>query len=377
MKYNPCNLPWTHLYYHTDGNVYPCPLLIGNAEYSLGSNTNTIEELWNNSILRKLRVELLNGTPPKVCMNKCYSHINQCHNSYSDALKKDADRQRSITSKDGRCEPNHTLWYVLESNKCNLKCVYCTPDYSSCHAGYVKRALPVDYTQVYDVDKNVVEIWFSSGEPILQPSTYYILKDLIERNKLNVKIRLITNLTNTHYQGETPYPLLEQFTDVKVFGSWDTDGIQGENIRVNSNSEVIKNNIKFIKRHNVDFYLVSVMSILNIENYPNFHKRLYNEGLIKKDQIRYFNLSYPEHFRYSILPCKVKERIRIKLLEYKNWLIDSTDTYPNNCHPCEAVDKIIHCMMTGEGGHTGFSEQNNTTWYIEFLKWKKNQNASS
>ena len=114
MNHKPCNLPWTHLYYHTDGNVYPCPLLIGNNDYNLGSNTNTIDELWNNSILRKLRVELLNGTPPKVCMDKCYNHINQSHNSFSDELKIDAENRQSITSKDGRCEPNHTLWYVLE-----------------------------------------------------------------------------------------------------------------------------------------------------------------------------------------------------------------------------------------------------------------------
>jgi len=371
MNHKPCDLPWTHLYYHTDGNVYPCPLLVGNRDYKLGSNENTIDELWNNSILKKLRIELLSGAPPKECINKCYKHFNACHDIYTDALRQDAERQRGITSKDGRCEPNHTLWYVLESNKCNLKCVYCSPGCSSSHAGYVKKALPVDYTRIYDVNKNVVEIWFSSGEPILQPSTYSILKDLIAKDKVDVKIRLITNLTNTHYRGETPYTLLEQFTDVKVFGSWDADGIQGENIRVNSNSDTIKNNIKFIKRHNIDFYLVSVMSILNIEDYPDFHKRLYSEGLIKKDQVRYFNLTHPEHFRYSILPLKIKERIKVKLLEYKNWLSDSTDTYPNNCHPCKAIDKIINCMMTGEGGHLGFSEENNTMWYMEFLKWKK------
>ena len=177
----------------------------------------------------------------------------------------------------------------------------------------------------------------------------------------------------TSYKGKQVYDLLEKFKDVIVFGSWDMDGESGNTIREHSKSNIIKQTIKYIQTKNIKFYLQSVMSIYNLADYPDFHMRMFEEGILRKDNIRYYNLSYPEHYRYSILPEVQKQTIRAKLLNYKLWLTDAIDTFPNAEHPTITIDKIIECMMTGKWGHWGFNTDNNISYYHTFLR-ERNKN---
>mgnify|MGYP003658317338 CR=1 FL=1 len=152
-NYKPCLLPWSHLYYFTDGYVYPCPSLAGDLNYRLGKTTDSISDLWNSFNKTYFGYDLLNEIKPLI----------------------------DSTDINGYCEPNFIAWNILETNKCNLKCVYCNSQYSNQHSKDKAVASPFNGNlySVYNTDNNVREIWFASGEPVIQDSTYTILEQLI------------------------------------------------------------------------------------------------------------------------------------------------------------------------------------------------------
>ena len=369
---NFCIVPWVHLYYFTDGFVYPCPSLAGNKDMCLGSTKDSPETLWNSKVLRELRVKMLKDEHIDSCFRECNGCLNSCKKYFGLDLIDKAEKSILNTLEDGTAEYNFIAWNLIESNICNLKCKYCSFQYSNLwdETKEVKRGLPYeDLISLYDKNYDTVqEIWFASGEPVIQKSTYYFLNKLLKDNKTNVRIRFITNLMKTDYMGQNIYDLLKQFKDVIVFGSWDLSGPRGEFIRTNSNSQTIKNTIKQINDKQIPFILQSVMSIFNLYYYPEFHKELYEENLIKKDNIRYYNLHGPFKYRYSILPLKIKDSIKEKLLEYKNWLGTDLDPFPNRESPLSVIDKIIETLYNGKWGHWGFSEEENKNQYNLFLK---------
>jgi len=369
---NFCIVPWVHLYYFTDGYVYPCPSLAGNLEMRLGKTSDSSESLWNSKTSKSLRKKMLNNEFIDSCYNKCNGCLNSCKKYFGLDLLEEAKSCILSTKEDGSCDYNFIAWNLIESNLCNLKCQYCSFEYSNMwdENKTIHRGLPYEellslYEKNYDTVK---EIWFASGEPILQESTYYFLNKLLKDNKTNVRIRLITNLMKYQYKNRNIYDLLAQFKDVIVFGSWDLNGERGEYIRTNSCSNTIKNTIKEINSKKIPFVLQSVMSIYNLYYYPKFHKELYDEGLVKKDNIRYYNLHGPFKYRYSILPVSIKNKIKDKLIEYKKWLGDNLDPFPNRECPLLVIDKIIDTLYTGKWGHWGFSEKENKNYYNLFLK---------
>lgn len=370
-----CIIPWVHMYYFTDGYVYPCPAVAGDKNMRYGSVTDSPELLWNSKKAKEIRKDMINGIPISECIRECNGCLNSCKTYFGNDLLENNKKIIEDTHSDGTSQFNFVAWNVIESNLCNLKCKYCSSNYSNLWDDdkKIKTVLnESDFDDLYFSKLDTVqEIWFASGEPVLQNSTYKILNKLIDLKKLDVRIRFITNLMKTEYKGRNVYDILNKFNDVIVFGSWDMNGKMGEYIRVNSKEETIKNTIRYIKQKNIRFYLQSVMSIFNIAQYPQFHYHLYEEGLLDRDQIRYYNLHYPEKYRYSILPHKTKNEIERNLIEYKKWISEKStplDQYPNRECPLSVIDKIIDTMYTGKWGHWDFSKERNEANYYTFLK---------
>jgi len=376
-----CSVPFTHLYYFTDGFVYPCPALASNKEYRVGKVTDDPKILWNSALLRNMRQKMSSNEPIAECVRECGSSLNSCKKYLGDESLDNALKNLSTIKEDGSTDYNFSVWNLIESNKCNLKCTYCNSKYSSSWIADEKNIFNFTDTQYNGLDYNstiqlydqnydkLEEIWLAGGEPTIQPSTYYFLNKL-KKDKRNVRIRYITNLMFNSYKGENIFDLLEGFEDVIVFGSWDLDGKRGEYIRTNSKSETIRKHIQEINKKNIPFYLQSVMSILNIYYFPDFHKSLYNDGLVGRDNVRYYNLNYPNIFRYSILKEEKKRVIVDRLSEYKGWLNKGviTNVYANKEHPSLTVDKIIESMLTGRWGHWEYSEDNNAQLRLELVQ---------
>jgi hypothetical protein len=214
------------------------------------------------------------------------------------------------------------------------------------------------YTKYFD---GLKEIWLAGGEPVLHDMSYKILERLIAENKLDTRIRVITNLSCVGLKNKDFYKLLSNFKNAIVYGSWDMDGAIGEYIREGSNSDTIYKTIHHINSQHIKFYLQPVISIFNIFYLYDFHKRLYEKGLIKRDNVRYYPLTDPDYYRISILPDNMKLRITELLHNYIEWLEveQAPDLYANHERPGSYVYRIIKLMNTGIGGHYNFSPEEN------------------
>jgi len=373
-----CILPFSHLYFFSDGNAYPCPMLAGRDKFKLGKSSDEIEKLWNSDVLKKMRIKMINNEKIIECHNKCNLNINSCKNHLGkEAIDKNIQAVLN-TQQDGTTPLNFSIWNVYESNKCNFACTYCNGDYSNRHLNglEIKNSFKNSNEMVSFYEKHIEvaqEVWFASGEPALLEGTYILLDKLLEKNK-NVKLRFISNLSATEYKGRKIYELLKRFDNVTIFGSWDLDGEKGEYIRYGNSNEKTLKTIDHIHSLNLKFYLQPVISIFNIYYFYDFHKRMVSRGVLNKDSVRYYLLVGPDHYRFSILPNKIKTLITPVLDEYANWvgISNDYDIYPNREQPSTYIKKINHLMNTGEGGHLEYSKENNYRRLKEFFTITQN-----
>lgn len=369
---NFCILPWSHLYFFTDGNVYPCPKLAGDKKFILGKNTDSVESLWNSDVLKSMRKFMMQNKPILDCDIHCNDNISSCKKHVGLDLLDYVKDNILTTRVDGTAKKITLLGAnIIDSNLCNYKCVYCYKNYSSKHFdGTVLKGLDNNmelYTKYFD---GLKEIWLAGGEPTLHDISYDILERLINDKKTDTRIRVITNLSHISYKNKNFYDLISQFDNSIVFGSWDMDGVIGEYIREGSDSNTIKNTIKHIQSKHIKFILQPVISIFNIMHLHGFHKRLFEQGLVKRDNIRYYPLSSPEYYRISILPDKIKLKITEDLYKYIDWLNEEKDLnfFANGESPGSYVNKIIKLMNTGKGGHTDYSAEKNIKRLKTFFK---------
>jgi MoaA/NifB/PqqE/SkfB family radical SAM enzyme len=375
-----CILPWSHLYFFTDGNAYPCPKLAGDKLFCLGKNTDSIESLWHSNVLKSMRQRMMSGKAINQCDYHCNSSISSCKKHVGLDLLDYVKDNIIRTHQDGTTNKITLLGAnIIDSNLCNLKCVYCHKNYSSMH---------YDGTILNGIDRNsefytkyvngLKEIWLAGGEPVINDMSYKILEDYIKNNNTDVRIRVITNLLSTKYKNKDFYKLLSKFKNAIVFGSWDMDGKIGEYIREGSNSNIIKQNIKYIKSYNIKFYLQSVISIFNIMFLFDFHKRLFDENIIGRGDIRYYPLMSPDYYRISILPVHIKNKILESLNNYIVWLNQESelDIGANHEHPSLYIKKIIKLMYSGEGGHTDFTVEKNLARLHNFFRVTNNKDIS-
>lgn len=352
---NFCILPWSHIYFFTDGYAYPCPKLAGNKKFRLGSNNDSLSELWNSDALKTMRLKMLKDETIPECNMHCNDNITSCKKFIGNDLLEHTKPFIQSTNADGSVKDiNFIGANVIENNKCNFKCQYCCKDYSNHHSPnkIIKNTFK-EKNKIFENLFNLKEIWLAGGEPVIEEKTYELLDELIRNKQTFIRLRVITNLSHIEYRGRKFYEILKAFPDCIVFGSWDMDGNIGEYIRKNSNSNVILSNIRYITNLGIKFCLQPVISIFNIMHIHQFHKRLYNLELIGKHDVRYYTLTSPKIHRISILPNNIKDKITLDLNDYTNWLYSEsiTDWYANLEHPGHFVQKIINLMNTGIGGH--------------------------
>jgi sulfatase maturation enzyme AslB (radical SAM superfamily) len=314
----------------------------------LGTINNTVEELWNSEPLKKLRKKMINGEDISFCDKHCNNSINSCKRHVGLDLIDYVKKSIISTENDGRVKDvNFIAWNVIESNKCNLKCSYCNVKYSSRYGEkFSTFDSPEQMFETYRDHLDVVqEIWFASGESALQPGYYKILKALIEKNRLDVRIRYITNMSTYTLNGENIFELLNCFKAPIVFGSIDDMNERVEYIRFGSSfKKITETRIKLKEYSNIKFYIQPVISVFNIFSFFDFHKKWIEEGLATYDSVRYFVLDSPEWMQYNILPINFKLKAAAKLTEYQNFLnknlTDKVDMFPNKMHPSVYLEKI-------------------------------------
>ena len=334
--------PFTGLATREDGAICACCRShpVGNIQ------CQSLEEIWNNNTMQRIRRQVLNNERPKEC-EPCFSLEDQGVESL---------RQRHIAGKipEARINlyPNTPLQEIMPfeiptmelklNNLCNLKCRMCHPmdstswnDWSEVKDFYKKEG-NIMYAIVEEhgleqkphLDKfqDNPEWWaslekllphfrrveFAGGEPLMDPQHYRIL-DMLAPYGHQIEIKYATNLTMLGKSNRTIWEYWPKFKSVAVNVSIDGIGASYEYIRGNASWAELINNIKQIQpipniSRIVGAVTVQVSNVLVLDKIIEYF--LNDLGII----FHTHRVEYPKLLSAQVLPANLRE-LAIKRLE--------------------------------------------------------------
>ena len=334
-----CVLPWLHLNTWPNGNVYPCCLTdwredIGNLKDA------TLEQLWNNGKMRELRKYMLQGKKHNNC-RKCFQQeehgLDSTRTSSNRHFAKHIPDITKNTTKHGFNKDFKLLyWDFRFSNLCNMKCRMCGSFLSSkwyeddikiFGGSQLEKALinVNDYSkkdiQLYleEFMDDVEEIYFAGGEPLLMDEHYFILEELIKKERFDVRLRYNTNLGYIKYKKWDNVELWENFkNNLLIFASIDGFGSTAEYSRKGTKWPIVEGNLKRLIDTDFDVHISATTSIFTVWEIPELVDKMLGMGLtIYSIQLNNV-LTSPWYYNINILPDDIKNKIREKYNNHLN-----------------------------------------------------------
>jgi MoaA/NifB/PqqE/SkfB family radical SAM enzyme len=271
-----CMHPFTGLATREDGAIKVCC-----RSHPVGFiQDNTLEEIWNNDAMQRIRKQVLSDERPPECA-PCFNLEDQGVESL---------RQRHIAGviPEARINlyPNTPLQEVMPfelptieiklNNLCNLKCRMCNPmdstswnDWQEVEQFYakednflVKKINDLNLKNKPFLDSFVdTDNWwasfekllpyfrrveFAGGEPLMDPTHYKIL-DMLAPYGDQIEIKYATNLTMLGKSNRTIWDYWPKFKSVAVNVSIDGIGVSYEYVRSNASWAELIHNIKQIQ----------------------------------------------------------------------------------------------------------------------------------
>ena len=359
-----CALPWLHLHNWPDGKVYPCCLTdfrepIGHVK------DNTLEELWNVPKMKEIRKYKLEGKKHNSC-RKCFEQedngVQSMRIAANQLYEKHFDNIVDTTRPDGHSDDFKLIyWDFRFSNLCNFKCRMCGSALSSKwyddeiniygHSDQDRALIHVnDYSKkninayVDEFIKDVEEVYFAGGEPLLMDEHYMILEKLIEVGNTDCRIRYNTNFSKLKFKQWDILELWKNFTvkdknNVRIFASIDGFGPLSEYVRKGTNWPLVEKNIIKTLDEGFVFDLSCTVSLLNVFHIPDFVDKMVSLGVpyygIHLNNI----LTFPEYYHLNSLPNNLK-------LDARDNLLSHLETIPEPHRPefKEKYSSIINFM---------------------------------
>ena len=346
--------PFTGLATREDGAVQVCCRShpIGNIQ------GNTLEEIWNNNTMQRIRAQVLNDERPSECA-PCFNLEDQGVESL---------RQRHIKGEipEARINlyPNTPLQEIMPfefptmeiklNNLCNLKCRMCHPmdstswnDWKKVEEFYVKennfmvkRIEELNLTRKPYLDKfednpNWWEsfekllpyfrrVEFAGGEPLMDPQHYRIL-DMLKPYGHQIELKYATNGTTLGIsKGRTIHDYWPNFRSVAVNVSIDGIGSVYEYIRGNAKWTEVVENIKEIQTVPNVSRIVGAVAV-QISNVLILDKMI-EYFLDELGVVFYTNIvQYPNVLSVQVLPNELKSlaikrlnAVKLRVPEFKH-----------------------------------------------------------
>lgn len=336
---NFCILPWIHLHAFPNGQAYPCCL--AESDYPVGNlHTNTMQEVWNSDEFKTLRKNMLDDKPSREC-SRCYEREAHGFVSSRNDLNKNFGHHIGLvddTESDGAYEDFKLRYYDIRfSNLCNFSCRTCGSWFSSSwyqeeEQLFGKRNHPQFmyagrdefdmWNQMQEHIPHLEQIYFAGGEPLIMEEHYKILKELIAREMFDVKLIYNTNFSRLNLKDDRVLDLWKLFKNVSVGASLDDSYARGEYIRKGTKwDQIVRNRELMLEQTpNIDFYVSSTVSVMNVWHLTDFHREWVEKGYIKAQDWNINILQGPDRMRIDILPDRYKQEIETKTREHIEWL---------------------------------------------------------
>jgi len=338
--------PFTGLATREDGAIKVCCRShpIGNIQ------DNTLEEIWNNDNMIRIRKQVLSGERPTECA-PCFSLEDQGVESLRQRhIEPRIPESRVTLYPDAltKLEPDFTMPFEIPTmeiklnNLCNLKCRMCNPtdstswnDWDQVEEFYKKEdnylvhsikqlnLISKPYLDKFDDTDNwwksfekllpyFRRVEFAGGEPLMDPQHYRIL-DMLAPYGNQIEIKYATNLTTLGKSNRTIWEYWPKFKSVAVNASIDGIGSSYEYVRGNASWAELINNIKQVQAiHNVRRIVGAVaVQVSNVLVLDKMIKYFLDElGIVFYTNI----VNYPNVLSPQVLPHDLKE-LAIQRLE--------------------------------------------------------------
>jgi len=363
-----CPLPWIHIATRPNGDVRVCctanasgagiedvkdaGLVKDQAGKIMNLQKYTLEQVWNSTYMKSIRLQMLDGQIPTSC-TKCFKEEEQgivSKRQWESEIWKDRLDINSIVSKtnsDGSLPVDIPYFDLRLGNLCQLKCIMCSPHDSSSWIKEWKIQYPKYKTvelkqdQAWDIDfnytwyqnssflesmrsqsHNIKELYFAGGEPLLIPEHYKILEFMIETGC--AKNCILRYNSNGLELPEKLFELWAHFKEVKFNFSVDAVGERNDYIRYPSKWADVVANLERLDDtpDNITVNIACAVQVLNVMTIPelvhwkenkNFKKvnlPPYGAGLIGT------HLVYlPSYLNVRVLPQHLKDQVA-KRVEY-------------------------------------------------------------
>lgn len=315
-KHKLCPLPFTQLYLHSTGDVYPCSF---SQNYSLGNVKNaTLEEIWHGERLASFRKSHLALTNEQ-CERSQGDHA--CH-LHHERLRDLAEFNVFVSG------PPIRLDFMVDSF-CNLKCVMCT-NVLEPNGGY-------DHEEFWEhcqqkIFPFVKEIEIIGGEPLILDNTFKLI-DLVAKVNPECLWRVTTN---AHYQFNERFKNAADKMNFESFAV-SVDSLKPdifEKIRKGGRLELVLKTLddwnEYSKSRPQDMPMKVVVNFV-VQQENAFELPSFIDFCLKKDLVPYpILLRDPEPFSIFEWPLEKQQQI------FSFYL----DSYSQHKHPTLAL--IIH-----------------------------------
>lgn len=259
-----CTAPWVHLHNWPDGKVFPCRSSLREYE-SLGNlYESSLEDIWNSETMRQFRKDLQEDKPRPDFCGRCYESEKIGNKSLRQYCNESFMEQYKEQIKHEVVPPRLYYWDFRFDNTCNQSCRGCGPTLSSAWVDDAYQMTGVKFngnaikfvkfnkdnlnkTLIQEQVPYVSEINFAGGESTITQDHYYILSQLLENNRTDVKLTYTTNLSVTSYKDMNFLEVWPKFKEVIIHISLDDVEKRGEYWRNGLDWEKFLLNVKQVK----------------------------------------------------------------------------------------------------------------------------------
>src|SRR6056300_91961 len=354
-----CPLPWIHLATRPNGDVRVCCTanasgagveddktagLVKQDGVAMNLRNHTIEEVWNSEHMRRTRLQMLNDEIPESC-RKCFYEESKgivSKRQWETEVwnqRLDIDNIVAKTDEQGNLPVDIPYFDLRLGNVCNLKCTMCSPHDSSSWIKEWKLLYPkytnenlkrdqswnenFDYTwykkgtfldSMKDQVKNIKELYFAGGEPLMIPEHYNILQFMVDEGY--AKDCCIRYNSNGTVLEDKLFVLWSHFKEVTFNFSIDAYGDKNDYIRYPSQWKEIENNLRILDDSgtNVRINIASAVQLLNApylgelaewkasQQFSKVNNMPFGGGLISTHLV-YF----PSYLNVRVMPAELKE----------------------------------------------------------------------
>lgn len=382
-----CILPWVHLFADNMGIMRPCCRTVGERQMTSRDpdgnpyvvyHPDGIEEAWNASFMREVRLDMLNGRRPPVCRHCWRDEDLGVRSSRQRANVRFApyiEEALAQTKTNGSAPTNliRSADFRL-GNLCNLRCRMCAPFASK---GLIGEW--ADYYNLADDDPRLLqmrqldwhskeafwqtfenyvpqieELQFAGGEPFIMPQMFDFLEQVIAMGRASeIVLRFTSNLT---VFPERIFELWPHFKRVRIDVSLDGYDQVNNFIRYPTNWQTLDRNMRRLDAQAKQLNCwqgLSINSTVQIYNIFNLDKLL----AYTATAFSHFEppalplLVYPAHLSIQILPQEMKEAAAERL---RNFIDDYAGRWPKHWQGSKldgflsAVDAVIEHMFSAD-----------------------------